>query len=152
MLLLVTHRWNRRGLYVCTLSVYRHTEFPDFSWLCFHIFVWNLVHMTSFASSSTFVTVDLLFHELLPFKIRYPDFWMKLGSKLFVSKITVQVWLLSRLTCFFRSCSPFSNTLSILVAFAFMPKEQTVLASREITVNAAELSLSLNLFSLVHLQ
>ena len=31
--------------------------------------------MKSYRSSSTFVTIDLLFHELLPFfKIRFPDF------------------------------------------------------------------------------
>ena len=45
-------------------------RFPDFSSLCFHISEWKLVgsfHMKSYRSSSTFVTVDLLFHELLPF-------------------------------------------------------------------------------------
>ena len=50
--------------YVC------HTRFPDFSWLCFHISKWKLVasfYMTSYKSSSTFVTVDQLFHKLLPF-------------------------------------------------------------------------------------
>ena len=44
--------------------------FPDFSRLCFHICEWKLVtsvHMKSYRSSSTFVTVDTLFHELLPF-------------------------------------------------------------------------------------
>ena len=64
--LLVPHRWNRRGLKVCTLSVsqsvsqsvrpsvclsVRHTHFPDFSQLCFHISEWKLVasfHMKSY--------------------------------------------------------------------------------------------------------
>ena len=44
--------------------------FPDFSRLCFNISEWKLVasfHMKSYRSSSTFITVDLLFHELLPF-------------------------------------------------------------------------------------
>ena len=45
-------------------------RFPDFSQLCFHISEWKLVasfHMKSYRSSSTFVTDDTLFHELLPF-------------------------------------------------------------------------------------
>ena len=53
---------------VC-LSV-RHTRFPDFSSLCSHISGWKLVasfYMKTYRSSSTFVTVDLFFHELLPF-------------------------------------------------------------------------------------
>ena len=53
---------------VC-LSV-RHTRFPDFPSLCFHISGWKLVvsfYMKSYRSSLTFVTVDLFFHELLPF-------------------------------------------------------------------------------------
>ena len=70
---LVPHRWNRRVLLVCTLSVsqsVRHTRFPDFSSLCFHRSGWKLVasfYMKSYRSSSTFVTIDLLFHEILPF-------------------------------------------------------------------------------------
>ena len=62
------------GRYIgITLSVclsIRHTRFPVFSSLCFHISGWKLVesfHMKSYRSSLTFVTVDLLFHELLPF-------------------------------------------------------------------------------------
>ena len=42
--------------------------FPDFSRLCFHISEWKLVasfHMKNYRSSSTFITVDLLFHELI---------------------------------------------------------------------------------------
>ena len=45
-------------------------RFPDFSRLCFHISEWQFVgsfHMKSYRASSTFVTVDPLFHELLPF-------------------------------------------------------------------------------------
>ena len=53
-------------------------SFPDFSWLCFQVFEWNLVasfNMKSYRSSSTFITVDPLFLELCPlFKIRFPDF------------------------------------------------------------------------------
>ena len=44
--------------------------FPDFSWQCSHITEWKLVgsfHMNSYRSSATFVMIDLLFHELLPF-------------------------------------------------------------------------------------
>ena len=46
-------------------------RFPDFSWLCFHISEWKLIAsfgMKSYRSTSTFVTVDPLFYELLPFK------------------------------------------------------------------------------------
>ena len=49
---------------------YFKIRFPDFSRLCFHISEWKLVasfHMKSYRSSSNFVTVDQLFHELLPF-------------------------------------------------------------------------------------
>ena len=45
-------------------------SFTDFSPLCFHISEWKFVgsfHMKSYRISSTFVTVDPLFHELLPF-------------------------------------------------------------------------------------
>ena len=74
--LLVPHRWNRWGLspvgdyrFALCPSV-RHTRFPDFSSLCSYISEWKLVasfYMKSYRSSLTFVTVDLLFHELLPF-------------------------------------------------------------------------------------
>ena len=69
--------------------------FLDFSSLCFHISEWKLVgsfHMKSYRSSSTFVTVDLLFHELLPFVYNsfsrlflamISHFWMKVGIKQF---------------------------------------------------------------------
>ena len=68
--------------------------FPDFSRLCFHISEWKLVasfHMKSYKSSSTFVTVDTLFHELLPFfqnsfsglfSVMLSYIWMKVGRKL----------------------------------------------------------------------
>ena len=45
-------------------------SFPDFSRLCFHISEWKLVasfYIKSYRSSLTFITVDFLFHELLPF-------------------------------------------------------------------------------------
>ena len=64
----------------------RHISFPDFPFLCFHISESKLVasfYMKSYRSSLTFVTVDLLFHELLPFfknSVRhtsFPDFsWL----------------------------------------------------------------------------
>ena len=61
---------------VC-LSI-RHTRFPDFSSLCFDTSGWKLVasfYMKSYRSSSTFITIDKFFHELLPFvQIRFPDF------------------------------------------------------------------------------
>ena len=69
-------------------------RFPDFSRLCFHKPKWKLVgsfHMKSYRSSLTFVTIDLLFHELSPFvqnsfsglflaMLSY--FWMKVCNKL----------------------------------------------------------------------
>ena len=65
----------------------RHTRFPDFSLLCFHLFGWKLVAsfcMKSYRSSSSFVTVDLLLHELLPFviKIHFPGFLAQLSRRL----------------------------------------------------------------------
>ena len=69
-------------------------RFPDFSRLCFHISEWKLVasfHMKSYRSSLTFVTVDLLFHELLSsvqnsfsrlFLAMLLHIWMKIGNKL----------------------------------------------------------------------
>ena len=75
------------------LSV-RHTRFPDFSSLYFHISGWKLVqsfYMKSYRSSSTFVMVDLLFHELLPFvqnsfsglfSVMLSHTWMKVCRKL----------------------------------------------------------------------
>ena len=53
-------------------------RFPDFSRLCFHISEWKLLasfHMKSYRSSSTFVTVDLIFMSYCPLlKNRFPDF------------------------------------------------------------------------------
>ena len=75
------------------LSV-RHTRFPDFSSLYFHISGWKLVqsfYMKSYRSSLTFVTVDRLFHELLPFvqnsftglfSVMLSHIWMKVCRKL----------------------------------------------------------------------
>ena len=58
------------------------TCFPDFSWLCFHISEWNWVGcLKTYRPSSTFVTVNLLFHELLPFV-------MKLFSGLFLALLS----------------------------------------------------------------
>ena len=73
---------------------YCHTRFPDFSSLYFHISGWKLVqsfYMKSYRSSSTFLTVDLLFYELLPFvqnsfselfSVMLSHIWMKVGRKL----------------------------------------------------------------------
>ena len=101
-----------------------HTSFPDFSWLCFHISEWKLVAsfcMKSYRSSSTFVTVDLLFHELLPFfKIHFPDFswlcfyisewishiWMKVGSKLPYGELQIKFD--------FRHCWPTCSWVIVL--------------------------------------
>ena len=80
----------------------RHTRFPDFSSLCFHISGWKLVasfHMKSYRSSSTFVTVDLIFHELLPFVKKsfsglffamLSHIWMKVGSKLSYEELQIK--------------------------------------------------------------
>ena len=90
---------NWRGLLVYNLSVCPSvclsiTRFPEFSWLYFPISGWKLVAsfcMKSYRSSSTFVTVNLLFHELLPFvQTSFPGLfsamllhiWMEVGSKL----------------------------------------------------------------------
>ena len=94
--LLVPHRWNRRGLEVCTLSVcpsvcpsVRHIGFPDFSSPCFLISEWKLVasiYMKSYRSSSTFITY--FFRSYCPlFKISFSGLfftllshiWMKFG-------------------------------------------------------------------------
>ena len=71
-------------------------RFPDFSLLCFHISESKLVAsfcMKSYRSSSTFVTVVLLFHELLPFvrnsfsglfsaMLSHTCIWIQVGNKL----------------------------------------------------------------------
>ena len=44
-----------------------HTSFSEFSWLYFHLSGWKLVtsfYMKCYRSSSTFLTVDTLFHGL----------------------------------------------------------------------------------------
>ena len=79
---------------VC-LSVCPSPRFPDFSLLCFHISGWKLVpsfYMKSYRSSSTFDTVDLLFHELLLpfvqnlfsgfFSAMLSHIWIKIGRML----------------------------------------------------------------------
>ena len=77
-------------------------RFPDFSRLCFHISEWKLVasfHMKSYRSSSTFVMVDLIFHELLPFVKKsfsglffamLSHIWMKVGSKLSYEELQIK--------------------------------------------------------------
>ena len=67
-------------------------RFPDISRLCFHLPEWKLVasfHMKSYRSSLTFATIDLLFHELLPFvqnlfsghfSAMFSHIWMKVGK------------------------------------------------------------------------
>ena len=77
-------------------------HFPDFSQLCFHISEWKLVasfHMKSYRSSSTFVTVDLLFNELLPFvqksfsglfSATLSHIWIKVGSKLSYEELQIK--------------------------------------------------------------
>ena len=64
------------GLHSVCQSVYSSVcpsvtlVFPDFSSLCFDTSGWKLVgsfHMKSYRSSSTFITIDQLFHELWPF-------------------------------------------------------------------------------------
>ena len=75
---------------------------PHFSRLCFYISEWKLVasfHMKSNRSSSTFVTIDLLFHELLPF-VQYSFsglfsamlsyIWLKFGTKLSYEELQIK--------------------------------------------------------------
>ena len=62
--------WSRLTYFFAWVIALFKLRFPDFSSLCFHISERKLVgsfHMKSYRSSSTFATVDLLFHELLPF-------------------------------------------------------------------------------------
>ena len=85
------HGWPTFFMSYCPLFKIR---FPDFSRLCFHISEWKLVasfHKKSYRSSSTSVTVDPLFHELLPFvqnsfsglfSVMLSHIWMKVGRKL----------------------------------------------------------------------
>ena len=83
----------------------RHTRFPDFSLLCFHLFGWKLVAsfcMKSYRSSSSFVTVDLLLHELLPFVIEnsfsglflamLSYIWMKVGSRVPFKELQIKFY------------------------------------------------------------
>ena len=115
-------------------------RFPDFSHLCFHISEWKLVasfHMKSYRSSSTFIMVDLLFHELLPFVQN--SFSGLFSAMLSHSKFDAMQWNKNTLNwrsnsncSFFKKCTDimaadlnllgsvgdlycFSNTLSMLV-------------------------------------
>ena len=90
--------------------------FPDFSRLYFHISQWRLIesfHMKSYRLSLTFVTVDLLFHELLPFV-------QNLFSGLMVADLNL-LGSVGDLYCF-------SNTLSMLVFVYFQGCAQVSLA------------------------
>ena len=99
--------------------------------LCFHISERKSVgsfHMKSYRSSSTFVMVDLLFHELLPFIQNsfsgLSQLWFHISEWKFVSsnsncyllKSTPKKWLLIWI-CLGRwgTCIAFRNTLSMLV-------------------------------------
>ena len=80
----------------------RNTRFPDFSSLCFHISGWKLVGSfcrKSYRSSSTFVMIDLLFHESLPFlsnsfsglfSTMLSQTWMKVGRKLLYEELQIK--------------------------------------------------------------
>ena len=116
---------------VC-LSV-RHTRFPDFSLLCFHRSGWKLVasfYMKSYRSSSTLVTIDLLFHELLPFvqnsfsghsSAMLSHIWMKVGSKLSYEELHVSIDLL------FHELLPFAqNSFSELFSAMLSQISMTV--------------------------
>ena len=97
--------------------------FPDFSSLCFHISKWKLVgsfHLTSYRSSSTFVTVDLLFHELLPFVQNsfsglfitlLSHIWMKVGRKLPFVELQIKFD--------FRGWPTFSWVIALCLKFFF---------------------------------
>ena len=112
-----------------------HTRFPDFSWLCFHMFEWNLVtnfHMKSYRSSSTFVTVDLLFHELLPFVqnsfsglflAMLSHIWMKLASKLPYEEVQIKLDFLHgwpTFSWFIAICSKFVFRTFLDTAFTYL--------------------------------
>ena len=76
-------------------------RFPDFSQLSFHISEWKLIasfRMKSYRSSSIFVTVDLLFYELLPFvwnsfsglfSALLSHIWVKVGIKLLYEELQI---------------------------------------------------------------
>ena len=85
----------------------RHTSFPDFSWLCFDISGWKLVasfYMKSYRSSSTFVTVDLLFSWVIALSSKFclshlfpglflamlSHIWMKIASKLLYEELQIK--------------------------------------------------------------
>ena len=99
-------------------------RFPDFSRLCFHISEWKLVasfHMKSYRSSSTFVTVDTLFHELLPFvqnsfsglfSVMLSHIWMKVGRKLPHEELQIKY-------NFCHGCPTFSWVIVLCSKFVF---------------------------------
>ena len=99
-------------------------RFPDFSRLCFHISEWKLVasfHMKSYRSSSTFVTVDLLFHELLSFvrnsfsgifSAMVSHIWMKVGGKLPCEELHIKF-------DFCHAWSTFSWVIALCSKFVF---------------------------------
>ena len=103
--------------------------FSDFSRLCFHISEWKLVasyQMKSYRSSSAFVTVDLLFHELFPFvqnsfsgllSAMLWHIWMKVGW-IMVNKSEIMVVDLNLLGSV-GDLYCFSNTFSMLVSQYF---------------------------------
>ena len=98
--------------------------FPDFSWLCFHISEWKSVtcfHLKSNRSSSTFVTVDLLFQELLPFASNLfsglflsmlSHIWMKVGSKLPYEELQIKF-------NFRHGLPTFSRVIALCLKFGF---------------------------------
>ena len=99
----------------------RPLGFPNFSQSSFEILTWNLVYdlvLTWYRSSLTFVSVDQLLLELLPFAkmsvhsvfrtfLSHPlRYWLEIWHTTLSWDDTDQVWLLSRLTYFYLSYCP----------------------------------------------
>ena len=119
MLLLVNHRWNRRGLYVCTLSVCHsvclsHKFSGLFLALRSHICMklsskplYDELHI-QFDFRHGWLTCSCVTALSLKFAIRtflgYAfTFLNETRLQAFIWRVTVQVWLLSRLTYFFTN-------------------------------------------------
>ena len=102
----------------------RHTRFLNFSSLRFHISGWQLVasfYMKSNRSSSTFVTIDLLFHELLHFvQNSFSEFffamllyiWMIICRKLPYEELQIKF-------NFRQGCLSFSRVIALCSKFFF---------------------------------
>ena len=89
-------------------------------------------HMKSYRSSSTFVTVDLFFHELLPFgqkpfsglfSAMLSHIWMKVGSKLPYEELQFKFDFFHgslTISCVIALCSKFVFRTFLGYAFTYL--------------------------------